>query len=123
MLESNMAIKQELQSQIGDELSVEMQSDIEQSLEERLKDFDIDLENPNFNLPDEKIDIKHVTDKKINARLIKLLNQYNEVFSTSKFDIGHCHLINTKIPLINSTIKHWEPERLIRKEEFDQVDK
>ena len=105
-LESNMAIKQELQSQIGDELSVEMQSNIEQSLEERLKDFDIDLENPNFNLQEEIINIEHVTDKKINTRLIKLLNQYNEVFSTSKFDVGHCNLINTKIILINDTIKH-----------------
>ena len=88
-----------------------------------MKDFDINLENPNFNLPEQIIDIEHVTDKKINAQLIKLLNQYNEVFSTSKFDVGHCHLINTKIPLINSTIKHWEPERPIRKEEFEQVDK
>ena len=52
-----------------------------------------------------------------------MLNQYNDVFSTSKFDVGHCHLINTKIPLTNATVKHWEPERKIHKEEIEQEDK
>ena len=122
-LASHMAIKQELQGQIEDEVSINMQSDIEQSLEERLKDFDIDLENPNFNLPNEEINITHITDKAINVKLKSVLESYDGVFSTSKFDVGHCHLINTKIPLTSSTIKHWEPERKIRPEEFQQVDK
>ena len=90
-LHSHLAIKQELQGQLGDKLTVDMQSDIEQSLEDRLKDFDIDLENPNFTSPNAEIDIRHVTDKKINAKLNKMLNQYNDVFSTSKFDVGHCN--------------------------------
>ena len=50
-----------------------------------------------------------------------MLKKYNDVFFTSKFDVGHCHLINTKIPLTSPTEKHWEPERKIRKEEFEQV--
>ena len=54
-LHSHLAIRQELQGQLGDKLTVDMQSDIEQSLEDRLKDFDIDLKNPNFNLPNEEI--------------------------------------------------------------------
>ena len=81
------------------------------TLEDRLQDFDIILENPNFTSPNADIDIKHVTDKTINAKLKTMLKQYNNVFSTSKFDVGHCNLINTKIPLSSPTVKHWEPER------------
>ena len=110
-----MAIKQELQGQIEDEVSINMQSDIEQTLEERLKDFDIDLENPNFSVPNEEINITHITDKAINVKLKSVLESYDGVFSTSKFDVGNCHLINTKIPLTSTTIKYWEPERKIRK--------
>ena len=46
-----MTIKKELQSQIEDEVSINEQSDIEKTLDERLSDFDIDLENPNFSAP------------------------------------------------------------------------
>ena len=122
-LESHMPIKQELQSQIEDEVSINMQSDIEQTLEERLKDFDIDLENPNFNLPNEEINISHITDKAIRIKLKSVLESYDGVFSTTMFDVGNCHLLNTKIPLTSTTIKHWEPERKIRPEEFQQVNK
>ena len=44
------------------------------------------------------------------------------MFSSSKFDVGNCHLINTKIPLSSDTVKYWEPERKIRTEEFQQVE-
>ena len=68
-LHSHLAIKQELQGQLGDKLTVDMQSDIEKSLEDRLKDFDIDIENPNFTSPNAEIDIRHITDKTINAKI------------------------------------------------------
>ena len=117
-----MAIKQELQSQIEDEVSINEQSDIEKTLEERLSDFDIDLENPNFSAPDEEINISHITDQAVKIKLKSVLESYDGVFSTSKFDVGNCHLINTKIPLTSDTIKYWEPERKIRPEEFQQVE-
>ena len=52
-----------------------------------------------------------------------MLGEYNNIFSKSKFDVGLCNLINTKIPLTSPTVKHWEPERQLRKEEVEQVNK
>ena len=68
-LESHMTIKKELQSQIEDEVSINEQSDIEKTLDERLRDFDIDLENPNFSAPDEEINISHITDQAVKIKL------------------------------------------------------
>ena len=122
LLESHMAVKQKLQSQIEDELSINQQSDIEGDLEQRLNDFDIDLENPNFSTPNEDINISHITDQAVKINLKSILKSYDGVFSISKFDVGSCHLVNNKIPLTSDTVKHWEPERKIRTEEFQQVE-
>ena len=54
-----MTIKQKLHSHIEDELSENQQSDIEGDLEQKLSDFDINLENPNSN---EDINILHIKD-------------------------------------------------------------
>ena len=83
VLESHMAIKQKLQSQIEDELSVNQQSDIEGDLEQRLNDFDIDLENPNFSTPNEDINISHITDQAVKINLKSILKPYDGVFSSS----------------------------------------
>ena len=64
-----MAVKQKLQSQIEDEVSINEQSDIEKDLEQRLSDFDIDLENPNFSAPDEEINISHIKDQAVKISL------------------------------------------------------
>ena len=64
-------------------LQAYLQSDIEKSLKDRLQDFDIDIENPNFSSPDAEIDIRHVTDKTINARLKKMFSpQANLTWAT-----------------------------------------
>ena len=84
-LESHMAIKQELQSQIEDEVSINEQSDIEKTSEERLSYFDINLENPNFIAPNEEINISHITDQAVKIKLKSVLESYDGVFSTSKF--------------------------------------
>ena len=74
VLKSHMAVKQKLQSQIEDEVSINEQSDIEKDLEQRLSDFDIDLENPNFSAPNEDINISHITDQAVEINLKNILN-------------------------------------------------
>ena len=52
-----------------------------------------------------------------------MLAEYNDIFSKSKFDVGLCNLINTKISLTSATAKHCEPERQLRIEEVEQLSK
>ena len=121
-VKSHMAIRGELLTQIGDEVSLNQQSDIENDLEQRLSEFDINLENPNFSLAGEEIKIAHIKESSVKIKLKNILESYDEVFSRSKFDVGCCNLVNTKIPLTSDTAKFWEPERRIRPEEFQQVE-
>ena len=120
-LTSHTAIKNNLNSHIEDELPVQLQSDIEDDLEKKLSEYDLNLEDPNFREPKEEIKTSHIKETDIKSKLKDLLKSYDSVFSRSKFDVGNCSLISTKIPLINDTSKHIEPERKLRPEEFHQV--
>ena len=91
-------------------------------LEKKLSENDLNLEDPNFVEPKEEIKISHIKEHEIKSRLTTLLKSYDSVFSRSKFEVGSCSLINTKIPLINDTSKHIEPERKLKPEEFHQVE-
>ena len=85
-------------------------------------EYNLNLEDPNFIEPKEEIKTSHIKESDIKSKLKDLLRSYESVFSKSKFDVGNCSLISTKIPLINDTSKHIEPERKLRPEEFHQVE-
>ena len=72
-VESHMAIRGELLTQIGDEVSLNQQSDIENDLEQRLSEFDVNLENPNFSLAGEEIKIAHIKESSVKIKLTNIL--------------------------------------------------
>ena len=80
-LTSNMAIKDNLKSHIEDELPMNIQSDIERDLEQKLDEYDLNLEDPNFQEPKEEINITHIKEVEIKSKIKSLLQSYYSVFS------------------------------------------
>ena len=69
VLESHLTIKNNLQSEIEDELPINIQSDIEGDLENTLSEYDLNLDDPNFVEPEEQIKISHIKDQGIKTQL------------------------------------------------------
>ena len=69
VLESHLMIKNNLQSEIEDELPINIQSDIEGDLENTLSEYDLNLDDPNFVEPKEQIKISHIKDQGIKTKL------------------------------------------------------
>ena len=65
--ESHMTIKNNLQSQIEDELPIDVQSDIEDDLEKRLSEYDLNLDDPNFIEPKGSIKISHIKEHEVRS--------------------------------------------------------
>ena len=59
-IHSHLALKSEIKEQLDNSISVDMQSNIEQTLDDRLQEFEISLEDPNFNIPENDININRL---------------------------------------------------------------
>ena len=120
-VEQVKVLKTEIQQFTQDCIEEGEQSDMEKILEDRLEEFNLDLEQPEFEDKNQEIDLSNITSSEVKVALRLLLTKYSESFSKSKFDVGMCSMINTRIPLINDTCKAWENERILDKKDTEKV--
>ena len=120
-VEQVKVLKTEIQNFTQDCIEEGEQTDMEKILEDRLEEFNLDLEQPEFDDKNQEIDLSNVKSGEVKAALRLLLAKYSESFSKSKFDVGLCSMINTRIPLINETCKAWEAERILDQKDTEKV--